>query len=133
MRGHVADVFDVDERRIAVIPNGIDPRDAAARRAISARCARVRRARREKLVLLVGRLVYKKGFQLALEALPSVIAQVRAVRFLVAGSGRTRKSSRRRRESLGWTSTAMFLGWIGDDVLHSLYRIADLCVVPSHL
>ena len=25
----------------------------------------------------------------------------------------------------------MFLGWIGDDVLHSLYRIADLCVVPS--
>ena len=24
-----------------------------------------------------------------------------------------------------------FLGWIGDDVLHSLYRIADLCVVPS--
>ena len=24
-----------------------------------------------------------------------------------------------------------FLGWIGDDVLHSLYRIADLSVVPS--
>jgi glycogen(starch) synthase len=24
-----------------------------------------------------------------------------------------------------------FLGWIGDDVLHSLYRIADLTIVPS--
>ena len=24
-----------------------------------------------------------------------------------------------------------FLGWIGDDVLHLLYRIADVCVVPS--
>ena len=24
-----------------------------------------------------------------------------------------------------------FIGWTGDDVLHSLYRIADLCVVPS--
>jgi glycogen(starch) synthase len=24
-----------------------------------------------------------------------------------------------------------FLGWIGDDVLHSLYRIAEVCVVPS--
>ena len=23
------------------------------------------------------------------------------------------------------------MGWIGDDVLHSLYAIADLCVVPS--
>ena len=25
MRGHVADIFDIDERRITVIPNGIDP------------------------------------------------------------------------------------------------------------
>ena len=24
-----------------------------------------------------------------------------------------------------------FVGWAGDDVLHSLYRIADLCLVPS--
>ena len=24
-----------------------------------------------------------------------------------------------------------FVGWIGDDTLHSLYRIADVCVVPS--
>jgi glycogen synthase len=24
-----------------------------------------------------------------------------------------------------------FLGWMGDDTLHSLYRIADVCVVPS--
>src|ERR1700684_4048851 len=25
MRGHVADVFDIDEGRVAVIPNGVDP------------------------------------------------------------------------------------------------------------
>ena len=25
----------------------------------------------------------------------------------------------------------MFLGWVGDDMLHSLYRVADLCIVPS--
>ena len=24
-----------------------------------------------------------------------------------------------------------FVGWTGDDELHSLYRIADLCLVPS--
>ena len=24
-----------------------------------------------------------------------------------------------------------FIGWTGDEVLHSLYRIADLCLVPS--
>src|SRR5205807_4009971 len=32
---------------------------------------------------------------------------------------------------LGLLRHGGFLGWIGDDVLHSLYRIADLCVVPS--
>ena len=41
----------------------------------------------EKLVLLVGRLVYEKGFQLALDALPAVIDLLEDVRFLVAGSG----------------------------------------------
>src|SRR5206468_10170622 len=34
-------------------------------------------------------------------------------------------------ESLGLSEHGTFLGWIGDDVLHSLYRIADLTVVPS--
>ena len=30
MRGHVADVFGIDEARVAVIPNGIDPDDLVA-------------------------------------------------------------------------------------------------------
>jgi len=34
-------------------------------------------------------------------------------------------------ERLGLTDHGVFLGWIGDDALHSLYRIADLTVVPS--
>ncbi len=33
--------------------------------------------------------------------------------------------------ALGLDEHGTFLGWIGDDVLHSLYRIADLTVVPS--
>ena len=41
----------------------------------------------EQLVLLVGRLVYEKGFQLALDAMPGLIERVGDVRFLVAGSG----------------------------------------------
>ena len=41
----------------------------------------------EKLVLLIGRLVYEKGFQLALEAMPALIERVPRTRFLVAGSG----------------------------------------------
>jgi glycogen(starch) synthase len=85
----------------------------------------------EKLVLLVGRLVYEKGFQLALDALPGVLAEVGNVRFLVAGSGTHEAALREQARGLGLSAHGSFLGWIGDDVLHSLYRIADLCVVPS--
>jgi glycogen synthase len=130
MRGHVADIFDIEERRIAVIPNGVDPNDLRPSGDLQA-MRREFAAPHEKLVLLVGRLVYEKGFQLALDALPAVIEQVGDVRFLVAGSGTHEAELRSQAERLGLCEHGIFLGWIGDDVLHSLYRIADLCVVPS--
>src|SRR5271168_3127436 len=130
MRGHVADIFDNDEGRIAVIPNGIDPgelRPVGDLKALRAEFAKPE----EKLVLLVGRLVYEKGFQLALDALPGVIERVENVRFLVAGSGTHEAELKAQADRLGLSPHGNFLGWIGDDALHSLYRIADLCVVPS--
>ena len=130
MRGHVADIFDIDERRITVIPNGVDPSEL--RPVGDAQELRLRYAEPyQKLVLLVGRLVYEKGFQLALDALPEVIEQVSNVRFVVAGSGPHEEALKTQAERLGLSSHGTFLGWIGDDALHSLYRIADLCVVPS--
>ena len=53
------------------------------------------------------------------------------MRFLVAGSGTHEAELKAQAERLGLSEHGSFLGWIGDDVLHSLYRIADLCVVPS--
>jgi glycogen(starch) synthase len=130
MRGHVADIFDIDERRVAVIPNGIDPGDLRPVGDLEALRAEFA-APHEKLVLLVGRLVYEKGFQLALDALPGVIERVKNVRFLVAGSGTHEAELKEQAQRLGLSEHGIFLGWIGDDALHSLYRIADLCVVPS--
>jgi glycogen(starch) synthase len=130
MRGHVADIFDIDEGRITVIPNGIDPRDLRPVDDLQALRARFARPE-EKLVLLVGRLVYEKGFQLALDALPGVIEKVGGVRFLVAGSGTHEQELKAQASRLGLGGHGVFMGWIGDDALHSLYKIADLCVVPS--
>jgi glycogen(starch) synthase len=79
----------------------------------------------------VGRLVYEKGFQLALEALPGLIRRMGNLRFVVAGSGTHEGELKRQARRLGLMRHGTFLGWIGDDVLHSLYRVADLCVVPS--
>jgi glycogen(starch) synthase len=113
-----------------VIPNGIDPRDLRPVGDLQA-LRREFAEPGERLVLLVGRLVYEKGFQFALEALPGVIRRVGGVRFLVAGSGTHEAELKAQAERLGLTRQGTFLGWIGDDALHSLYRIADLCVVPS--
>jgi glycogen(starch) synthase len=132
MRDHVSDIYGIEEERVAVIPNGIDPADLqpvddAAMRALRARFA----SPHEKLVLLVGRLVYEKGFQVALEAMPRVVSNLRNVRFLVAGSGTHEHELRAQATALGLDAHGTFLGWIGDDLLHTLYRIADLTVVPS--
>ena len=132
MRDQIADIFSVEESRITVIPNGIDPDDLPA--GDPAELADLRSqfaAPGENLVLLIGRLVYEKGFQLALEAMPRVIEEVPNTRFLVAGSGTHEAELHKQAKDLGLMEHGTFLGWIGDDVLHSLYRIADLTVVPS--
>jgi glycogen(starch) synthase len=132
MREQIADIFGVEEERVAVIPNGIDPEDLQPHDGPGLDRLRAEfAAPDEKLVLLVGRLVYEKGFQLALEAMPRLIEAVPGTRFLVAGSGTHEQDLRDQAGELGLMDHGTFLGWIGDDVLHSLYRIADACVVPS--
>ena len=132
MREQIADIFGVEEERVAVIPNGIDPEDLNPHDEPELRRLRAQfAAPDERLVLLIGRLVYEKGFQLALEAMPRLVEAVPGTRFLVAGSGTHEQELRRQATELGLDPHGTFLGWIGDDVLHSLYRIADVCVVPS--
>src|SRR5947209_1855009 len=130
MREHVADIYGLEDDRIAVIPNGIDPSELVPIADLDTLRGEFAEPH-ERLVLLVGRLVYEKGFQLALEALPGLIERLADVRFVVAGSGTHEQELRAQANELGLDGHGTFLGWIGDDVLHSLYRIADLTVVPS--
>ncbi|HLM27426.1 MAG TPA: glycosyltransferase family 4 protein [Thermoleophilaceae bacterium] len=130
MREHIADVYGLEYDRISVIPNGIDPDELVPVDDLQALRARFA-SPDQRLVLLVGRLVYEKGFQLALEAMPDLVERLGNVRFLVAGSGTAEADLRRQASELGLDPYGTFLGWIGDDVLHSLYRISDLTVVPS--
>ena len=73
MREQIVDVFGVPESSIEVIPNGIDPEDLQPHDDPELRRLRSEFAEpEESLLLLVGRLVYEKGFQVALEALPEI-------------------------------------------------------------
>jgi glycogen(starch) synthase len=131
MRVHVANVFGVRPSKITAIPNGIDPRDLEP---VSEDLPTLRARYAEPdelLVLLVGRLVYEKGFHLALDALAPIVRRRGGVRFVVAGTGTAEGELKRQAQQLGLARHGAFLGWIGDDMLHSLYRICDLCIVPS--
>ncbi|MBV9310904.1 MAG: glycosyltransferase family 4 protein, partial [Solirubrobacterales bacterium] len=131
MQSHVSAVFGLPLGRVTVIPNAIEPRDLepvdADLEALRGRFA----APSERLVLLVGRLVYEKGFHVALDALASVIGRLGDVRFVVAGSGTAEAELKRQAEELGLLAYGSFLGWVGDDMLHSLYRVAEVAIVPS--
>jgi glycogen synthase len=131
MRGHIASAFRVSPRRVTVIPNGIDPADLQSSDTdlgdLRARYAQPG----ERLVLLVGRLVYEKGFHLALDALAGSVERLGDVRFVVAGTGTAEVELKKQARKLGLARHGSFLGWVGDDMLHSLYRISDVCIVPS--
>ena len=109
MREHVADIYGLEESRVNVISNGIDPSELVPVDDLDTLRARFA-APDERLVLLVGRLVYEKGFQLALEALPGLIERVGNVRFLVAGSGTAEEELREQASRLGLDEHGTFLG-----------------------
>jgi glycogen(starch) synthase len=131
MRGHVSRVFGVPADRITAIPNGIDAQELRSAAAVELADLRARFALPDELlVLLVGRLVYEKGFHLALDAL-APLARSTPLRFVVAGTGTAEAELKSQAGRLGLQAHGSFLGWVGDDMLHSLYRVADLCIVPS--
>jgi len=131
MRGHVGRVFGVPPARIRVIQNGVDPDDLEPLTydlaGLRARFA----APDEHLVLMVGRLVYEKGFHLALDALAGVVRRLGNVRFVVAGTGVAESELKAQADELRLLGHGSFLGWVGDDMLHSLYRVAEIVIVPS--
>ena len=133
MRRHVADVFGIPAAKVTAIPNGIDPTDLQPVPDLPKLRARYAQPG-QKLILLVGRLVYEKGFHLALDALGGrggILERLGDVRFLIAGSGTAEAELKAQAKRLGLMEHGSFVGWTGDDELHSLYRIADLCLVPS--
>lgn len=130
MQEHCSEIFDIDSGRIDVIPNGIDPTDLRPLPDLADYRRRFAEPD-ERLIILAGRLVYEKGFQLALEALPAVIRDLGKVRFVVAGSGTHEHELKAQATELGLDEHGTFMGWVDDMQLHSLYAVADLCIIPS--
>lgn len=85
----------------------------------------------DRIILFVGRLVYEKGVQVLLDAMPSVLARVPGAKLVIAGAGPMRETLERRAAESGAGHRISFWGFIDDETKSRLYEAADLCVFPS--
>jgi phosphatidyl-myo-inositol dimannoside synthase len=90
-------------------------------------------ARSGKVILSMGRLVERKGFDTVLRALPEVIKTVPDVRYVCAGDGPDRDRLRNLAAQLKITAHVDWPGEITGDERMALYQSADVFVMPNRI
>ena len=130
MRWEVGRLFAVPPDRVDVVPNGLDrPHWATTPAAVAA--ARERWAPEGPLVVYFGRLVYEKGVQHLLDAVPRLRRLHPALRVVVAGTGPEEPALRERARALRLGRAVEYAGFVPDADLAALVAAADCAVVPS--
>jgi glycosyltransferase involved in cell wall biosynthesis len=85
----------------------------------------------EMVVLSLGRLVYKKGFEYLVRAIPYVIANFRNVKFVIGGMGPLQGQLRLLSKELGVNEHLLLPGAISWDEIPRYMYMCDVFVVPS--
>lgn len=130
MMEQITDIFQLPLDKVEIIPNGID--FECFKKDVSVDLYRKKYLKPgEKLVFFVGRLVYEKGVQTVLEAMPIILNKVPNVKFVVAGSGPHLNQLKSLVTEFGLDDKVRFAGHVDTDDLCAFYSIADLTVVPS--
>lgn len=113
--------------RVRTLPLGVDLRPHLNPSARALACAADLRARHgAPLWLCVGRLVYYKGLEVALEALRHVPGTL-----LLVGRGPLESALRERTRKLGVTDRVRMAGALDEDALIGAYRAATALWFPS--
>ena len=120
----------LEERRVVVIKNGVDPIEEGTRDGES--------ARRELGIpedhLVVGMVAnYNrpvKGVSYLLDAIPAIVSEIPSARFLLVGGGtRERPALRKKAKALGIERFVNYLGHRKD--VHRFYEAMDISVLTS--
>jgi glycogen synthase len=129
MRWEVSHLLDLPREKITVIANGVDaPVWEAAPRAVAH--ARTRFAGTGPMLGFAGRLVYEKGVQHVIHALPELRRRYPGLRLVVAGDGPYRPELQAEVARLRLEQTVTFAGFVGKD-LPATFAACDTVVVPS--
>ena len=123
-------LYDVDEAKIRVVPNGVDTQ----RFKPVEDCEEVKDVvggNSEQVVLFVGNLIPRKGLHFLVEAAKQVVKESRETKFVVVGEGPLKNHLTEYSKEQGVGDSFVFLGGVPEEMLHRLYNCADVFASPS--
>lgn len=124
-----------NSQRAVVIPYGADPlafqQPAAPRSQIRAQLGFAPDSADEPVLLCVGRLVYKKGFEYAIRAMPAILQKFPQARLVIAGKGDLRAELQTLAAELGVSGQIRFEGAVPHNLLPNYLAACDLFLLPS--
>ena len=130
MKNEIQRLFGLPFEKINVIPNGINlsnftgiERDYDFRRQYA--------MDNEKIILYVGRLVYEKGIQHLIAAMPKILSNYHDAKLIIAGRGGMMDELKAEARNLGLGNKVYFTGYLDSKQVQKMYKCADVAVFPS--
>jgi glycosyltransferase involved in cell wall biosynthesis len=124
--------FGIDEKKVRVVPHGLDPRFLEDVPAARLEEVRSRLSLPPEFLLSVGTLEPRKNLPKLIEALKSVHLSFRRIPLVLAGpEGRDGENIRRTAARLGLEEWVLFTGYLPQEDIRCLYLLASVLVFPS--
>jgi glycogen(starch) synthase len=131
MMQHVKWAFGLPPDKLSMVPNGVNPHAYERLEKEDLKAFRLKYALpNERIVLYVGRLVYEKGIHILINAIPKILAKADA-KFVIVGSGYMQEQLSNIVKSMGLEHKVLFTGFVDEENLQKLQKVADVSVVPS--
>ncbi|MEK7193108.1 MAG: glycosyltransferase family 4 protein, partial [Patescibacteria group bacterium] len=124
----VCERYNIDDEKVSVVHNGYDSSEIAFTTNQSFDWLKKIGF---KIVLFVGRITLQKGPEYFIRAAVRTLEHYPKVIFLVAGSGDMEPAMIREAARAGISERVLFSGFVRGEELASLYKSADLYVMPS--
>jgi glycogen synthase len=132
MQEELQTLFQVPASKIGIFPNGIQldtrPEFSPEEKAL----VRERYVTKDqKLILFVGRMVHEKGGRYLVEAMPHLLGNLPNAKAVLVGRGPYLEELQRRSQKLGVAKQVHFTGYLPEEELQALIRVADIGAFPS--